>query len=57
MLSVYIHDNRTDIIVFEDNVYKYICSSLKEYVNNINEYEILDKSFLEGILKLHNKKI
>ncbi|WP_129595805.1 transposase [Anaerophilus nitritogenes] len=56
MLSAYIHNNPTDLPLFKENVEKYPFSSLKEYVNHTNDYEILDKSFLVKILQLNHKK-
>ncbi|MBF8984515.1 transposase [Lutibacter sp. B2] len=56
MLSAYIHNNPKDISKFKGRVEKYPFSSLKEYIHRTNEYEILDKGFLEDVLKLQNEK-
>ncbi|WP_053954973.1 transposase [Inediibacterium massiliense] len=56
MLSAYIHNNPKDLPLFKGNVKEYPFSSLREYVKRTNDYEILDKSFLENILQLHHKK-
>ncbi|MBF8984573.1 transposase [Lutibacter sp. B2] len=56
MLSAYIHNNPKDLARFKGCVEKYPFSSLKEYIHHTNEYEILDRSFLEDVLKLHNEK-
>ncbi|WP_053957273.1 hypothetical protein [Inediibacterium massiliense] len=56
MLSAYIHNNPRDVARFKGRVEKYSFSGLKEYMNQTNEYQILDKSFLGNMLKLYNKK-
>ncbi|QEK12789.1 transposase [Crassaminicella thermophila] len=56
MLSAYIHNNPKDIKEYKYNVLNYRFSSLKEYVYKTNEFEILDKTFLEEILYLTNEK-
>ncbi|QEK13075.1 transposase [Crassaminicella thermophila] len=56
VLSAYIHNNPKDIPGYRNNLINYRFSSLKEYVKGTNEFEILDKSFLEDILNLANRK-
>ena len=56
ILSAYIHNNPKDIDKYSDNLEKYRFSSLGDYIRKDNEFEILDKSFLEDILNLNNKK-
>ncbi|QEK11505.1 transposase [Crassaminicella thermophila] len=56
VLSAYIHNNPKDIPGYRNNLINYRFSSLKEYVKGTNEFEILDKSFLEDILNLGNRK-
>ena len=54
-LSAYIHNNAKDIRLFSKKLEKYRFSSLKDYIENDNEFEILDKSFLNDILNLNSK--
>jgi len=54
-LSAYIHNNPSDINGYKSRLEDYRFSSLKDYVKNDIESEILDKSFLEEILNLKNK--
>ena len=56
MLSAYIHNNPSDIKKFKYRVEEYRFCSLKDYINKENEFEILDKSFLEEIIGLNNKR-
>ena len=55
-LSAYIHNNPKDIMKYSDKLEEYRFSSLRDYIRNDNEFEVLDKSFLEDILNLNNKK-
>lgn len=49
-LTGYIHNNPKDIAGYEDNVAAYPFSSLKEYLNDTNTYEILEPRFLKELL-------
>ena len=55
-LSAYIHNNPKDIPKYSANLEEYRFSSLGEYIRNDNEFEIIDKSFLEDTLNLKNRK-
>ena len=55
-LSAYIHNNPKDIPNYEDRVEDYEFSSLKEYVEGTNTFEILEVSFLGDILNIKNNK-
>ena len=54
-LSAYIHNNTTDIKEYKNKLEEYRFSSLKDYIKNKNEFEILDKGFLIKLLNLENK--
>jgi len=54
-LSAYIHNNPSDISGYNSKLEEYRFCSLKDYIKNNNEFEILDKSFLGDILNLKNK--
>jgi len=51
-LSAYIHKNPKDIFQYAQNVEKYPFSSLREYIDNTNQYQILDKDFLWELMNL-----
>jgi putative transposase len=51
-LSAYIHRNAQDITGYGQHLDKYPFSSLGEYVNDTDQYGILDKEFLYNLLDL-----
>lgn len=55
-LSAYIHNNPKDIKGYSDNVAAYPFSSLKEYINETNTFNILNTRVLRDILGLHKVK-
>ena len=55
-VSAYIHNNPKDIVKYSDKLEEYRFSSFGDYIKNDNEFEIVDKSFLEDMLNLSNKK-
>jgi len=56
-LSAYIHNNAKDIPGYKNNIINYKYSSLKNYIeNSLDEFEILDKTFLTNVMGLYNDK-
>ena len=55
-LSAYIHNNPKDIPMYKDSVEDYEFSSLREYLQGTNSFEILDVDFLRDILNLKDNK-
>ena len=55
-LSAYIHNNPKDIKGYSDNVASYPFSSLKEYINETNTFNILNPEVLKGIAGLYKVK-
>lgn len=55
-LTAYIHNNPKDIPCYKDRVATYPFSSLKEYINGTDTYDVLDTSVLKGLIGLNNGK-
>ena len=55
-LSAYIHNNPKDIKGYSDNLISYPFSSLKEYINETNTFNILNTHVLRGMAGLYKSK-
>jgi putative transposase len=55
-LSAYIHRNPQDIPRYSRDLDKYPFSSLREYINDTDQYAILDKDFLYNLLNIKTEK-
>ena len=55
-VSAYIHNNPKDIPGYERKVQEYPFSSLREYLNETNEYGVLTRSFLVNLIGFKHKQ-
>lgn len=55
-VCAYIHANSKDVVNSNKKIVTYEFSSLREYVNRTNTYELLNKEFLMNVINLSSKK-